>query len=47
MIFGIQPWFGFCQIGSSYGPDLLIAFGDKDIIIFPKTWANHYTQLVS
>jgi hypothetical protein len=38
MIFGIQPWFGFCQIGSSNEPDLLIAFGDKHIIIFPKTW---------
>jgi hypothetical protein len=33
----------FFQIGSSYGPNLLIAFGDKHIIIFPKTWAKHYT----
>jgi hypothetical protein len=40
MIFGIQSWFGFCQIGSSYGPDLVIAFGDKHIIIFPKTWGK-------
>jgi hypothetical protein len=47
MIFGIQPWFGFCQIGFSYGPDLLITFGDKHIIIFLKTWANHYAQSAS
>jgi hypothetical protein len=45
--FWIQLWFGFCQIGSSYEPNLLIAFGNKHIIIFLKTWANHYTQLTS
>jgi hypothetical protein len=47
MIFGIQSWFGFCQIGYNYRPELVIVFGDKHIIIFPKTWANHYTQFVS